>query len=112
MNQTHSSICVNAYDLNSLVKADASFTAVSGIVCGVLTADCLPVFMSKKDGSMVGVAHAGWRGLISGVIENLINSFDISGDDLVAHLGPAISMSSFEVGAEIKDSYLSKDTEF
>ena len=112
LNQTHSSICVNAYDLNSLVKADASFTAVSGIVCGVLTADCLPVFMSKKDGSMVGVAHAGWRGLISGVVENLIESFDSNGDDLVVHLGPAISSNFFEVGEEIKALYLSKNKDF
>ena len=112
LNQTHSSICVNAYDLNSLVKADASFTAVSGIVCGVLTADCLPVFMSKKDGSMVGVAHAGWKGVVSGVIENFIRSFDCIGADLVVHLGPAISMNSFEVGKEIKDMYLSKNKNF
>ena len=61
INQTHSSICVNASELNSIVNADASFTSVPGVVCGVLTADCLPVFVSKKDGSMVGVAHAGWR---------------------------------------------------
>jgi polyphenol oxidase len=112
INQIHSSKCVNASLLESIVDADASFTRDSGVVCAILTADCLPVFISKRDGSMVGVAHAGWRGLISGVIENLINSFDISGDYLVAHLGPAISMSSFEVGAEIKDIYLSKDTEF
>ena len=112
INQTHSSICINAAKIKSSVEADASFTSKPGIVCGVLTADCLPVFISTRDGSIVGVAHAGWRGLISGVIENLINSFDISGDHLVAHLGPAISMNSFEVGNEIKDIYLSKNIEF
>ena len=112
INQTHSSICVNASELNSIVKADASFTSVPGVVCGVLTADCLPVFVSKKDGSMVGVAHAGWRGMISGVIENLIESFHSNGSDLVVHLGPAISKSSFEVGDEIKDLYLSNNNNF
>ena len=61
------------------------------------------MFVSKKDGSMVGIAHAGWRGLISGVIENLIESFHCNGDDLVVHLGPAISKNIFEVGVEIKD---------
>ncbi|WP_434057093.1 laccase domain-containing protein, partial [Candidatus Pseudothioglobus singularis] len=55
-----------------IVEADASFTINPGVVCAILTADCLPVFVSKKDGSMVGIAHAGWKGLISGVIENLI----------------------------------------
>lgn len=112
INQTHSSICVNASTIKTIVDADASFTCDSGIVCGVLTADCLPVFVSKKDGSMVGVAHAGWRGLIYGVIESLIKSFESNGDDLVVHLGPAISMNSFEVGVEVKNQYLSKNDNF
>ena len=112
INQTHSSICINAAKIKSSVEADASFTSKSGVVCGVLTADCLPVFISKRDGSMVGIAHAGWRGLVSGVIENLIDSFDSAGDDLVVHLGPAISKYSFEVGEEIKALYLSKDNDF
>ena len=110
--QTHSSICVNASEVNSIVKADASFTSLPGVVCGVLTADCLPVFVSKKDGSMVGIAHAGWRGMISGVVENLIESFDCNGAEIVVHLGPAISSNCFEVGEEIKDLYLSKNNNF
>ena len=110
--QTHSSICVNASEVNSIVKADASFTSLPGVVCGVLTADCLPVFVSKKDGSMVGIAHAGWRGMISGVVENLIESFDCNGAELVVHLGPAISSNCFEVGEAIKDLYISKNNNF
>ena len=112
INQTHSSICTDAVVKNSIVEADAIYTSRHGIVCGVLTADCLPVFVSKKDGTMVGIAHAGWRGLLSGVIENLIREFESNGDDLVVHLGPAISKSSFEVGNEVKDQYLSKNIEF
>ena len=112
INQIHSSKCVNASLIKSNVDADASFTKDLGVVCAILTADCLPVFISTRDGLIVGVAHAGWRGLISGVIENLINSFDSSGDDLVVHLGPAISMRSLEVGEEIKDIYLSKNIAF
>ena len=113
LNQTHSSVCVNALSSEEIVaKADASFTSKLGVVCGILTADCLPVFISKKDGSMVGVAHAGWKGMVCGVIENLIRSFDCIGTDLVVHLGPAISMNSFEVGKEIKDMYLSKNKNF
>jgi polyphenol oxidase len=112
INQIHSSICVDASSIKSKVEADASFTINPEVVCAILTADCLPVFVSKKDGSMVGIAHAGWKGLISGVIENLIESFDINGDDLVVHLGPAISRNYFEVGKEIKDLYLSKNINF
>ena len=112
INQTHSSICINASLINTIVEADASYTSVLGTICGVLTADCLPVFISKKDGSMVGIAHAGWRGLLSGVIENLIEAFNCEGSQLVVHLGPAISMNYFEVGEEIKDLYLSKNINF
>ena len=112
INQTHSAICVDASSTKRLVKADASFTIDPGVVCAILTADCLPVFVSKKDGSMVGIAHAGWKGLISGAIENLIGSFQCNGDDLIVHLGPAISKNYFEVGVEIKDLYLSKNSNF
>jgi polyphenol oxidase len=112
INQTHSSICIDASSVNSIIEADASCTINSGVVCAILTADCLPVFVSKKDGSMVGIAHAGWKGLISGVIENLIESFHSNGSDLVVHLGPAISKSRFEVGEEIKDLYLSNNNNF
>jgi len=112
INQTHSSICVNASSVKKITEADASYTHKSGVVCGILTADCLPVFISKKDGKMVGIAHAGWRGLIMGVIENLIRSFNCNGNDLVIHLGPAISVNSFEVGEEVKELYLSKNVNF
>ena len=112
INQTHSSICIDANSSKKIVEADASFTINPGVVCAILTADCLPVFVSKKDGSMVGIAHAGWKGLISGVIENLIESFHCNGDDLIVHLGPAISKSRFEVGEEIKDLYLSNNNNF
>ena len=112
INQTHSSICVDASSTKRIAEADASFTTNPGVVCAVLTADCLPVFVCKKDGSMVGIAHAGWKGLISGVIESLIKSFQCNGADLVAHLGPAISKNFFEVGLEIKNLYLLKNINF
>ena len=112
INQIHSSICVDASRVKSIVEADAIFTSDSKTVCGILTADCLPVFVSNNEGSMVGIAHAGWRGLLSGVIENLIESFDTHGDNLIVKLGPAISMSSFEVGEEVRALFLSKDDNF
>ena len=112
ISQSHSSKCVDAALTQSYEVADASFSSRVGIVCGIMTADCLPVFISKKDGTMVGIAHAGWRGLLSGVIENLINSFNSNGDDLVVHLGPAISKRFFEVGQEVRALYCSKDKSF
>ena len=112
INQTHSSICVNAETIRSIEEADASFTSKIGVVCCILTADCLPVFISNREGSMVGIAHAGWKGLIAGVIENLVKSFNSYGDNLVVHLGPAISKKYFEVGEEVMSLYLSKNSNF
>ena len=112
INQTHSSICIDASLTNTNIEADASYTSRVGVVCAIMTADCLPVFVSKKNGTMVGIAHAGWRGLISGVIENLISAFNSAGDNLVVHLGPAISKDSFEVGDEVMRLFLAKNINF
>jgi len=112
INQTHSNINVNADLISSLVDADASYSKTIGTICGILTADCLPVFISNKEGTMVGVAHAGWRGLVDGVIESLIESFNCDAEDLVVHLGPAISRFAFDVGGEVKSQYLSKNKNF
>jgi len=112
INQTHSKTSVDADSISSIVNADASYSRKLGTVCGVLTADCLPVFMCNKEGTAVGIAHAGWRGLVDGVIESLIESFNCNGEDLIVHLGPAISQLSFEVGEEVKSQYLSKNKNF
>ena len=68
--------------------------------------------MSNKQGTVVGIAHAGWRGLVDGIIESLIESFDSNSEDLIVHLGPAISQLSYEVGLDVKSQYLSKNKSF
>ena len=105
-------LSVDADSISSIVDADASYSKKIGTVCGVLTADCLPVFVSNKEGTAIGIAHAGWRGLVGGIIESLIESFDCNGEDLIVYLGPAISQLSFEVGGEVKSQYLSKNKNF
>ena len=112
INQIHSNISVDADSLSSVVSADASYSKKPGVVCAVLTADCLPIFFSNKKGTVVGVAHAGWKGLVGGVIESLIKSLGLNNNDLVVHLGPAISQLSFEVGEEVKSLYISKNKNF
>ena len=112
INQIHSNLSVDADSLSAIVDADASYSEKPGTVCGILTADCLPIFVSNKDGTIVGVAHAGWRGLVGGIIESLIKSFDANAEDLIVHLGPAISQLSFEVGGEVKSQYISKNKNF
>jgi len=112
INQMHSKTSVDADSISSIVDADASYSKKPGTVCGVLTADCLPIFICNKEGTTVGIAHAGWRGLVDGIIESLIESFDCNGEDLLVHLGPAISQLSFGVGGEVKSQYLSKNKNF
>jgi YfiH family protein len=96
----------------SLIDADASYSSIPGVVCGILTADCLPVFVTNIQGTIVGVAHAGWRGIVGGVIESLLDSIKCKGNDLLVYLGPAISKSSYEVGEEVKSQYLLKNERF
>ncbi len=110
--QTHSNICHRVAKSHSIIEADASYTEQKGVVCAILTADCLPIFVSNKQGSFVGVAHAGWRGIVGGVIESLLKVTNANGKDLMVHLGPAISVSSFEVGAEVRDQYIDKNKSF
>jgi len=112
INQTHSNLSVDADSLSSLINADASYSKKPGTVCGVLTADCLPIFVCNREGTTIGIIHAGWRGLVDGIIESLIESLNCNGEDLLVHLGPAISQLSFEVGDEVKSQYLSKNKNF
>ena len=88
--------------------ADAAVTCEPGIVCAVLTADCLPILLADRRGSLVGVAHAGWRGLAAGVLERTVDEMEGLGadaGDLVAWLGPAIGPNAFEVGADVLEAF-------
>jgi hypothetical protein len=111
LDQCHSNICVNV-DLSYPLKADASISQTAGVVCAVLTADCLPIFLCKKDGSAVGVVHAGWRGLLDGVIESSVKALDVSGSEVLAHLGPGISQNAFEVGVEVREAFVDSNPDF
>ena len=109
INQTHSSICIDAASINTTVEADASYSSKVGIVCAIMTADCLPVFVSKKDGTMVGIAHAGWRGLASWILPAVIASMGVDPKTLMAWLGPAISQAAYEVGNEVREAFVNSD---
>jgi len=112
INQTHSSVCIRLDSKISSAEADASYSRTSGVVCGVLTADCMPVFICDKRGTVVGIAHAGWRGLVGGVIESLVEEMKVEGSELLVHLGPAISQSAYEVGSEVKTQFLDRNSIF
>ena len=85
--------------------ADGAVTRRAGVVLAVMTADCLPVLLAARDGSEVGVAHAGWRGLAGGVLAAAVAAFERPPDALQAWLGPAISQSAFEVGDEVRVAF-------
>lgn len=86
-------------------EADASTTSRPGTVLAILTADCLPMVIAAKDGSEVSVAHAGWRGLVAGVLEATVAAMRTPPSRLVAWLGPAAGPDAYEVGAEVFDAF-------
>ncbi len=93
-------------------RADASMAVVPGQVCAVMTADCLPVLLCNAQGSAVGAAHAGWRGLCNGVIEATLARMQAAcgkpSSRWLAWLGPAIGPDAFEVGAEVREAFLAQ----
>jgi YfiH family protein len=89
--------------------ADAVFTRSPGRICAVQVADCLPVLVSARDGSVVAAAHAGWRGLAAGVLESTVKRLPLEPGQLIAWLGPAIAQSQFEVGPEVRQAFLAHD---
>ena len=91
-------------------SADAAITAIPGAVLAILTADCLPILFCADDGSEVGIAHAGWRGLAAGVIENAVATMLTSPNHLLAWLGPAAGPDAYEVGDEVRQAFVERDS--
>lgn len=89
--------------------ADAAMTAQAGRVLAVLTADCLPVLLCRADGSAVAAAHAGWRGLVAGVVEAACDALGSPDREVLAWLGPAIGAASYEVGGEVREAFVRVD---
>jgi len=109
LNQVHGTIVVSADQAICLPQADACIARHRDAVCVVMTADCLPVLLCDTQGSVVGAAHAGWKGLVSGVVEATVHAMNVSPQSLMAWLGPAISQPSFEVGEEVRTQFVGAD---
>lgn len=108
LNQVHGIRCVDAAAVRD-TEADASFTRAPNTVCAVLTADCLPLLLCNKGGTVVAAAHAGWRGLAAGVIEAAVAAMGVPAESLLTWLGPAIGPDHFEVGGEVRELFMAHD---
>jgi YfiH family protein len=113
LRQVHGSSVVEADSLAdsqvNATEADAAVARRPGTVCAVLIADCVPVLLADRAGTTVAIAHAGWRGLSSGVVEKTVEQTALAPESLLAYLGPGIGPRSFEVGADVRDAFLARD---
>ncbi|WP_078084487.1 peptidoglycan editing factor PgeF [Microbulbifer mangrovi] len=104
LEQIHSDKAVEAQGDGKVRTADASYTREQGVVCAVLTADCLPLLVTNRDGTEVAAIHAGWRGLTGGVIRETIRALKSAPEDLMVWLGPAIGPQAFECGVDVLEA--------
>lgn len=110
LNQVHGIDVIDANQYEELCDGDASTSRYAGQVCTVMTADCLPVLFCDEAGTQVAAAHAGWRGLLDGVLEATVEKFELP-KQIMAWLGPAIGPTAFEVGQEVKDQFVAMHAE-
>jgi YfiH family protein len=112
LSQVHGSTVIDAATApaGAVTLADASFSTEPGVACAILTADCLPVLFCDTAGKVVGAAHAGWRGLAGGVLQNTVAAMRAAGaGEILAWLGPAIGAARFEVGADVVAAFAGVD---
>jgi len=112
LKQVHGTRLVDAATCAPLTAADASYTIEPGVVCVIQVADCLPVLFTDRAGTMVAAAHAGWRGLVGGVLATVVAAYaerGIAAGDLLAWIGPGIGAAAFEVGDEVHAEFTRHD---
>lgn len=107
--QVHGAVVIDAAKATPGTEADGLVTRVAGAICAVLTADCLPVLLADRAGKTVGIAHAGWRGLAAGIIENVVRAMDVPASDLIAYIGPGIGPQRYDVGEDVRQAFVGKD---
>lgn len=106
LTQTHSTQVIESQYWHQDCHADGMISQHTNHVCAVLTADCLPVLLCDRVGQQVAAVHAGWRGLLNGIIETAVRAFNTPPENIYAWLGPAIGPTQFEVGQEVVDAFV------
>ena len=109
LRQVHGTGVVDASSASAGSGADASITHEKDVVCAVMAADCMPVLLADERGTVVGIAHAGWRGLSAGVIEATVAAMALSPSSTLAWLGPAIGPGVYEIGEEVRAAFVDRD---
>lgn len=109
LKQVHGIRIIEAEQAAPGTEADGAIVRDPGVVCAVLTADCVPVLLCDKAGSAVGIAHAGWRGLAAGIVEGVVQAMGASAREVRAYLGPGIGPRAYEVGEEIRNVFVDRD---
>ncbi|MEM9057552.1 MAG: peptidoglycan editing factor PgeF [Pseudomonadota bacterium] len=109
LDQVHGVTVVDAAVADGPEQGDAAVATRGGVVCAVMTADCLPVLLCDRAGTCVAAVHAGWRGLADGVIEASLGALPVEPAALLAWLGPAIGPTAFEVGDEVRERFVGPD---
>lgn len=109
LTQVHGSTVMLPGQYRTDAEADAAVAFEDNRVCAILTADCLPVFFCDNGGTRIGLAHAGWRGIKSGVLEETVAALSCAPGELLVWFGPAIGAHAFCVGDEVRDAFPSED---
>jgi purine-nucleoside/S-methyl-5'-thioadenosine phosphorylase / adenosine deaminase len=108
LEQVHGTEVITANNWRPGIEADAIYSQRTNQVCAVMTADCLPVLFTDITGTQVAATHAGWRGLLNGILETTVSQFSGQPGEIMAWLGPAIGPQQFEVGTDVFGAFLSK----
>lgn len=111
LQQVHGTRVVDLDALSGDLRADAALTRRARSVCAVRAADCMPVLLTDQDGTVVAAAHAGWRGLAAGVLEETVAGLRVPAERVLAWLGPAIGPRVYEVGDEVRAAFVARDAQ-
>ena len=109
-----SAVASEPWDTATRPKADAIVTRTAGLAIGVTAADCGPILLADPKARVIGAAHAGWKGALTGVVESTVDAMEKLGAgraDIVAAIGPLIRQQSYEVGNEFVERFVEADAE-